>query len=93
MARCAVRSDDQSLLQESFAVNALREILEDMILVDDPGALDGRSFLVAFAAQVRNLEGRDRRISVGGGKYLMCTVAIPAAGSERISRSNGFAVQ
>ena len=56
MARSAVGSDNQSLLEEGLTVDALREILQDMVLMNR--ALSGyqRTFLVAFPTQEWDLE-------------------------------------
>jgi hypothetical protein len=89
----AVGSDDQALLQKSFAMDALREVLEDVLLVNDPLALDDGTLLVALAAQERDLERRDRGPRILHRQDVVRPVAVHAARRERISTGDGLTMQ
>ena len=56
----AVRGDDEALLEEALAVDRLRVVLQDVVLVDVALPHDDRALLVALAAGEGHLERRDR---------------------------------
>ena len=96
---CAVWHDAQfaattsPFLNRRLAVDALRVVLEDVVLVDGPLALDDRALLVALAAGEGHLERRDRRERVPHGPDVVPPVARRARGSEQVAALDGLAVQ
>ena len=78
----AVGSHDEPLPEEPLAVDALGEILDDVVLVDHPLALDRRTLLVALPAEERDLQGRDRASSGSFRKDVVRAVAILARGAR-----------
>src|SRR3989304_909118 len=74
----AVGGDNEPFPEQSFTVNALGEILEDMVLMDRPRALDRRPFLMALGACEGNLQRRDWRRRMFDRLDCMRTVAIGA---------------
>ena len=93
MARSAVGRDNQSLLEEGLTVDTLREILQNMILVNRALSGHQRSFLVAFPTQEWDLERRDRRTLVFRGEYIVVAVAIVAMRGQGVASCNRFAVK
>ena len=93
MARSAVGRDNQSLLEEGLAVDALREILQNMILVDRALSGHQRSFLVALPTQEWDLERRDRRTLIFRGEDIVVAMAIVAMRGQGVASCNRFAVK
>ena len=59
MARHTGRGHDQALLEDGLSVNALRIVLQDVVLVDVPVHLHRRALAVAPAANERHLQRGD----------------------------------
>ena len=57
MTRSAIRGNNQTLLEKTFAVNTLREVLKDVVLMDNASSCNWCSFLVTLAAEEWNLQG------------------------------------
>ena len=93
VARDTTWSNDEPFAKQPFAVNALRKILDNVILVNRPLPGNRCSFLVTLAAQERYVQSHDRRPSITGWKNLVIPVTILAARSKRIPPGNRLAVQ
>ncbi len=93
MARNAAGRHNESLAEKPFTVNAFGEILDDMILVDGPLTRDGRPFLVAFAAQERDVERHNGRFPVAGLEYLVRSVTVFTVRGEGIAPFNSLTVK
>ena len=93
MARGTIRGYDEPLPQQPLSVDALREILEDMILMDRPLFLHGGSFLVTSPAKVGHLQDGDCRTWIFGRKNIMGAMAILALRREWIASGDGFPME
>ena len=93
VTRCAVRSNDEALLQQALAMDRFRVILENVILVDVPLLHHRRAFLMALAAGERHVQGRHGREGVLHGADVVHAVARGAAGGERIPPLHRAAVE
>ena len=93
VARHTVRRNDESLQEKSLTVNALRKILQDMILVNRSLLGDGSSFRVTLAAKERHFQHRCRRKAVFGRKNIMCTVTVSASRCKCVASGDGLSVE
>ena len=89
----AVGGHDQALAQQPLAVNALRVVLQDVVLVDLAVALHRRPLAVAAAAHERHLQRRDRRARVLDRQDVVVAVAVLAARGQRVLAGDGLPVQ
>jgi hypothetical protein len=93
VTRGAVRSNDQPFAEKPFAVNALRIVFENMILVNGTLEHDRRAFSVTLPAEERHLEHSNARARIRCRQDIVGPVTILAQRSQRISFRNGFSVQ
>ena len=93
VTRSTVRRNNEPFLQKTLAVNALREILQNMVLMNRSLSGHLRSFLVALPAQEWDLERRDRRTLVFRGKDIVVSVAIIAMRGQSVASCNRFPVK
>ena len=93
VARDAGRRHNEPLLHQGLAVDALRIILQDMVFVDLPLALDGAPLLMAAAADPRDPLRGDRGARVAGLQDFVVAVAILAARRELVPPRDRPAVE
>lgn len=93
VASGAVWSNRETLLQQCFAVNAFRIILENVVLRDGAIALDRRTFAVALSADKRNFQRSDSGARVFHRDDVVVAVAIDATRSEWVAAGNCFAME
>jgi hypothetical protein len=84
---------DEPFPEQTFTVDALGEIFNDVALVYQSVSLNGCSFLVAFAADERNFQGGHYGARILDRNDVMVPVAIDAVRGQRIAASDGFPVQ
>lgn len=93
MTGYAAWRNDQSFLQQSLSVNALREVLENMILVDNPLLRYRRTLFMALPAKEWNFEGSNRGVLILYGKDAVGTMAFLAMWRQRISLRDRLAME
>ncbi len=93
VARHAGGGDDQAFLENRLAVDALRIIFENVVLVDVAVQLDGRAFAMATAADERNIQRGNGGAFVLNREDVVIAVAVHAMRGERVAAGNGLAVQ
>jgi len=80
VAVVAGRRYNQPPFEKPFSVNALRVIGQNVVFGNVVYSSDGRSLLVAFSAQHRDIHLIGAGLRVGFGKNVMVTVTLPAGG-------------
>ena len=93
VARRAIRRDDQALLEQRLAVNALGIVLENIVLIDLAVGLNRSALAMAAAADEGDVERSDRGTLVLDGKNVVIAVSVHAVRSQRVAAGDGFAVQ
>ncbi len=93
VARHAIRSHDEPLFHERFAVNALGIIFENIVLIDSPLRLHRRSFPMATSAHERNFQRSHRRPGILHGNDVMVPMAIDAMRRQGIASRDRLPVQ
>lgn len=93
VARCAIWRHHKSSPEQTFAVNALRIVFEDLVLWNVPLTLHPRSFLVAAAADKRHFQRRNGGGCIFDGFYFVVAVAGLTPRRQNVVASYCFAVK
>lgn len=79
----------EAALVQALAVNTVHVVAEDIVLRDVPGQLNRRTFLMATAAQLRDLHYGSWRTLRGRTQDVVTAVAIFATRRQRIATLDG----
>jgi hypothetical protein len=88
-----IRGDDQPLAKETFTVNALGKVLENMVLVDSTLLHHRGALAVTLPAEKWDLKRRNSRPGIRGREDIVSTVAILTQRSKRIAFGDGFSMK
>ena len=89
----AICRNDQSLLEQRLAVNALGIVLNDVVLINLPLGLDRGALAVALSADERYFQRSHGGKPILDRQDIVIAVAVHAMRSQGIASGDGFAVQ
>lgn len=93
MTRSACRRDNESPLEQTLAVNTLRIVFKNSILMNHTLALDWSSFLVTFPADKWDAKRNDGRTRVLHTENYMSAMAVLTPWGKRITSGNCLAMK